>query len=218
MEFKEDLTIHHAKLYREDLFLLEDFLKYFFSEYETFEIEINTKSYSDKFLSIKEMIEKNIEITRKTNIHISMFHFGKRPIHTLKSISIDFNNSRISFGISDTDEIWVKGTKLKINEYFKKYKPWYSFIQFDYFTHVMSVIWGISVFFNLYKTVYSLIFGVPLFIFGVTGVILNLISPRIKISLDNRENKKNVSGKVGTIIGFLIGIISCIFGVLSYFK
>jgi hypothetical protein len=226
MAQSEYRKIFHAgpcRLFKEDIYTLVDILR---SEIPTcttkddFEISTDIDGYYirendlDLFFSRKELPNKFNKLYIRI---IGWKNDGNLEID--KSVNITLHVNYVDFQIASKNKIWFSGTSSLLLDFFKKRKPWFSFLDkiLPFFSGVLPLIFLVA-FIYLIKIQYYL-FSVGAFILLAFSIVVatfylkNKLVPFVEIILKPKKSILNIN----TFL-IIIGILTLIFTAIGVIK
>lgn len=170
-EYRKIVKIDPIILNQSDLEELEAFFKSNTSKDEKLEVELEA-SEGNKKCTFKSFIEffnnEAFTNTKKLDLKIRIWDENK----IIKGISIELNHYEPSYQIYSENEIWFLGIISKLDLFFKKRKPWNSFIikKFHGFISTLSPTLGATLVLSFKKEMV-----IPIISSITAFVILSLI-------------------------------------------
>jgi len=212
-KYNKLVSLHPVILYKENLFTLEEILKKGFSLKDD-DLEI-TFGIEDVELTETSFVKLFSHPLPKHTDVLSVVASNRQDGNN-NYMKIDLNNALPHYYISSDDDNWFYGMKTKIDRYFSKLKPWYSFLRTSFSTvvsilivfSVAGLIFGIvggSIWLIILSSI-LLISGIGIGILGVNHSIF----PQTRIFLTSKPSNKISIELIIAIVELIIVIATLI--------
>jgi hypothetical protein len=128
-EYIRSINLHQILLRKKDfLRLIEILMESPNGESPSLELTISNKDVDITITSFDELKEyQQDEDYKKIRIKVSLYSTGDRSLSYY--IAMDLYKTSASYYINSNDQIWFYGKITQINDYLRKYKPWYSILR-----------------------------------------------------------------------------------------
>jgi len=213
----KSINLHQILLRKKDfLGLIEMLMESPNSESPSLELIISNKDVKITITTFDELKEyQQDEDYNSIEINVHLFNTEDRRLSYYISMNLDYTSAR--YYISSNDQIWFLGKITQINEYLKRYKPWYSILRkITYPFFMLSFGFALGIFDKITKNFHVLVFlFILLLILSLLMIFSYFILPYTKIHLKDKT-KKLTASKITlfiTIISFFITLIGLVISI-----